>query len=97
MPSERIWKWLRRVVTHHYWCARLNEPIAAQLVKPAVQLPNNDTADAAASEEAVTRPTMRFVPSRASTSRTSRPCIAPGHAWCKRATYANAVRGLLGE
>jgi len=24
---ERIWKWLRRVVTHHHWCATLTESI----------------------------------------------------------------------
>jgi transposase len=28
-PQERIWKWLRRVVTHHHWCATLKEPIEA--------------------------------------------------------------------
>jgi hypothetical protein len=28
-PQERIWKWLRRVVTHHHWCATLTEHIDA--------------------------------------------------------------------
>jgi transposase len=28
-PQERIWKWLRRVVTHHHGCATLHEPIGA--------------------------------------------------------------------
>jgi transposase len=28
-PQERIWKWLRRVVTHNHWFATLNEQIEA--------------------------------------------------------------------
>ena len=28
-PQERIWKWLRRVVTHHHWFAILHEQISA--------------------------------------------------------------------
>ncbi len=28
-PQERIWKWLRRVVTHNHWFATLQEPSAA--------------------------------------------------------------------
>jgi transposase len=28
-PQERIWKWLRRVVTHNHWFATLYEPIEA--------------------------------------------------------------------
>jgi DDE superfamily endonuclease/Winged helix-turn helix len=28
-PQERIWKWLRRVVTHNHWFATLREPIDA--------------------------------------------------------------------
>jgi transposase len=28
-PQERIWKWLRRVVTHHHWFATLREQIEA--------------------------------------------------------------------
>jgi transposase len=28
-PQERIWKWLRRVVTHHYWFATLREQTEA--------------------------------------------------------------------
>ena len=28
-PQERIWKWLRRVMTHHYWFATLHEPVDA--------------------------------------------------------------------
>jgi transposase len=28
-PQERIWKWLRRVVTHHHGCATLHEQVEA--------------------------------------------------------------------
>jgi transposase len=28
-PQERIWKWLRHVVTHHHWFTTLSEPIEA--------------------------------------------------------------------
>jgi transposase len=28
-PPERIWKWWRRVVTHHHWFATLHEPTEA--------------------------------------------------------------------
>jgi transposase len=28
-PQERIWTWLRRVVTHHHWFATLREPVEA--------------------------------------------------------------------
>jgi hypothetical protein len=28
-PQERIWKWWRRVVTHHHWLVPLHEPIEA--------------------------------------------------------------------
>jgi hypothetical protein len=28
-PQERIWKWWRRVVTHHHWCATRTEPMEA--------------------------------------------------------------------
>jgi hypothetical protein len=28
-PQERLWKWLRRIVTHHHWFATLQEEIQA--------------------------------------------------------------------
>src|SRR5215813_12745730 len=52
----------------HYWARRLREHghtvklIAPQFVKPYVKSNKNDPADAEAICEAVTRPTMRFVP-----------------------------------
>jgi transposase len=52
----------------HYWAGRLREHghivklMAPQFVKPYVKSNKNDMADAEAIGEAVTRPTMRFVP-----------------------------------
>jgi transposase len=52
----------------HYWARRFGEHghevrlIAPQFVKAYVKSPKNDTRDAEAICEAVTRPTMRFVP-----------------------------------
>jgi transposase len=52
----------------HYWARRLREHghtvklSAPQVVKPYVKSNKNDPADAEAIWEAVTRPTMRFVP-----------------------------------
>ena len=51
----------------HYWARRFGEHghevrlIAPQFVKAYVKSPKNDTRDAEAIGEAVTRPTMRFV------------------------------------
>jgi transposase len=52
----------------HYWARRFREHghdvrlMAPQFVKAYVKSPKNDTRDAEAICEAVTRPTMRFVP-----------------------------------
>src|SRR5215510_6822052 len=52
----------------HYWARQFDEHghdmrlIAPQYVKAYVKSPKNDTRDAEAICEAVTRPTMRFVP-----------------------------------
>jgi|SRR5882724_7138278 transposase len=52
----------------HYWARRFCghghtvELMAPQVVKPYVKSNKNDMADAEAMGEAVTRPTMRFVP-----------------------------------
>jgi transposase len=55
----------------HYWARRFREHghevklIAPQFVKPFVKSNKNDMRDAEAIAEAVTRPTMRFVPAKA--------------------------------
>ena len=52
----------------HYWARRFREHghevklMAPQFVKPYVKSNKNDTQDAEGISEAVTRPTMRFVP-----------------------------------
>lgn len=54
----------------HYWARRFREHghevklMAPQFVKPYVKSNKNDTRDAEAITEAVTRPTMRFVPTK---------------------------------
>src|SRR5919199_5372753 len=54
----------------HYWARRLREQghmvklMAPQFVKPYVKSNKNDMRDAEAIAEAVTRPTMRFVPTK---------------------------------
>src|SRR5919199_2756592 len=55
----------------HYWARRFREYghevqlMAPQFVKPYVKSNKNDSRDAEAIAEAVTRPTMRFVPTKA--------------------------------
>ena len=55
----------------HYWARRFREHghevklMAPQFVKPYVKANKNDMRDAEAIAEAVTRPTMRFVPIKA--------------------------------
>ena len=55
----------------HYWARRFRayghevQLMASQFVKPYVKSNKNDSRDAEASAEAVTRPTMRFVPIKA--------------------------------
>jgi transposase len=54
----------------HYWARRFREHghevklMAPQFVKPYVKSNKNDSRDAEATAEAVTRPTMRFVPTK---------------------------------
>src|SRR5713101_8059380 len=54
----------------HYWARRFREHghevklMAPQCVKPYVKSNKNDSRDAEAIAEAVTRPTMRFVPTK---------------------------------
>ena len=58
----------KRVGGAHYWARRLREQghevklMAPQFVKPYVKSNKNDMRDAEAIAEAVTRPSMRFVP-----------------------------------
>ena len=67
----------------HYWARRFREHghevklMAPQFVKPYVKSNKNDMRDAEAIAEAVTRPTMRFVPIEGlSSSKISKRCTA---------------------
>lgn len=88
----------------HYWANQLQRVghivklIAPQFVKPYVKTNKNDAADAEAICEAVTRPTMRFVPIK---SREQLAVLALHRArqgFVKaRTAQANQIRGLLAE
>ena len=67
----------------HYWARQLREQghevklMAPQYVKPYVKTNKNDLRDAEAIAEAVTRPSMRFVPIK-NCGATRSPSLAPG-------------------
>jgi transposase len=88
----------------HHWARKLQEfghsvkLMAPQYVKPYVKTNKNDAADAEAICEAVTRPTMRFVPIKnveqqavLSLHRVRQGFVAA------RTAQANQIRGLLAE
>lgn len=88
----------------HYWARKLQAQghtvriIAPQFVKPYVKGNKNDAADAEAICEAVTRPTMRFVPIKNIDQQAvlSLHCVRQGIVKARTA-QANQIRGLLGE
>jgi transposase len=88
----------------HYWARRFREHghdvrlIAPQFVKAYVKSPKNDARDAEAICEAVTRPTMRFVPIK----RVEQQDLQALHRIRERLINArtalvNEIRGLLNE
>jgi transposase len=88
----------------HYWARCFREYghdvrlIAPQLIKAYVKSPKNDARDAEAICEAVTRPTMRFVPIK----RVEQQDLQALHRIRERLMKArtalvNEIRGLLGE
>jgi transposase len=88
----------------HYWARRFREHghdvrlIAPQFVKAYVKSPKNDARDAEAICEAVTRPTMRFVPIK----RVEQQDLQALHRVRERLVKArtalvNEIRGLLHE
>jgi transposase len=88
----------------HYWARRFREHghevrlIAPQFVKAYVKSPKNDARDAEAICEAVTRPTMRFVPIK----RVEQQDLQALHRIRERLITArtalvNEIRGLLNE
>lgn len=88
----------------HYWARKLQGQghtvrlMAPQFVKPYVKTNKNDAADAEAICEAVTRPTMRFVPIK----NTEQQAVLALHRARQglvqsRTAQANQIRGLLAE
>jgi transposase len=88
----------------HSWARRFREHghevklMAPQFVKPYVKSNKNDSRDAAAIAEAVTRPTMRFVPLKG----VDQQDIQALHRVCERlmgerTALVNEVHGLLHE
>ncbi len=88
----------------HYWARKLREQghevklMAPQFVKPYVKANKTDTADAEAICEAVTRPTMRFVPIKSIDQHAVLSLHRARSGFVKsRTAQANQIRGLLGE
>src|SRR5690606_18018350 len=88
----------------HFWAAKLAalghqvKMMAAQFVKPYVKTNKNDSLDAEAICEAVTRPNMRFVPIKSA----EQPSVLSLHTAREafvhaRTAQANQIRGLLLE
>lgn len=88
----------------HFWANKLQELghtvklMAPQFVKPYVKTNKNDAADAEAICEAVTRPTMRFVPIKSSEQLAVLALHRARQGFVKaRTAQANQIRGLLAE
>ena len=69
----------------------------AQYVKPYVKTNKNDYIDAEACAEAVTRPTMRFVPIKTDDQLDLQSLHRVRERWVVRRTVINQIRGLLLE
>lgn len=88
----------------HYWARRFREHghtgklMAPQFVKPYVKSNKHDMADAEAIGEAVTRPTMRFVPIKELTQQDIQALHRVRERLVKaRTALINEIRGLLHE
>jgi transposase len=88
----------------HFWARKLQEMghtvklMAPQFVKPYVKTNKNDAADAEAICEAVTRPTMRFVPIKNAEQQSILSIHRARQGFVKaRTAQANQIRGLLME
>lgn len=88
----------------HYWARKLQafghtvRLMAPQFVKPYVKTNKNDAADAEAICEAVTRPTMRFVPVKHVEQQAVLAVHRVRQGLVKaRTAQANQIRGLLSE
>ena len=88
----------------HYWARRFREHghdvklMAPQFVKPYVKSNKNDTRDAEGISEAVTRPTMRFVPTKELDQQDIQALHRVRERLMKaRTALVNEVHGLLRE
>ncbi len=88
----------------HHWARKLEKLghmvklMAPQFVKPYVKTNKNDVADAEAICEAVSRPTMRFVPVKTGEEQAVLALHRARQGFVKaRTAQANQIRGLLGE
>jgi transposase len=88
----------------HFWARKLQgfghtvKLMAPQFVKPYVKTNKHDAADAEAICEAVTRPTMRFVPIKPVDQQAVLALHRARQGMVKaRTAQANQIRGLLGE
>jgi len=88
----------------HHWARKLQsfghtvKLMAPQFVKPYVKSNKNDAVDAEAICEAVTRPTMRFVPIKNIEQQAALSLHRARQGFVKaRTAQANQIRGLLGE
>jgi transposase len=88
----------------HFWARKLQQMghtvklMAPQFVKPYVKTNKNDAADAEAICEAVTRPSMRFVPIKKGEQQAILSIHRARQGFVKaRTAQANQIRGLLTE
>jgi transposase len=88
----------------HYWARKLEQMghtvklMAPQFVKPYVKTNKNDAADAEAICEAVSRPSMRFVPVKNAEQQAVLSLHRARQGFIKaRTAQANQIRGLLAE
>jgi len=88
----------------HHWARELSrlghevKLIAPQFVKPYVKRSKNDAADAEALCEAMSRPTMRFVPVKSAESQAALMLAGVREQLVRsRARLANAIRGYAAE
>jgi transposase len=88
----------------HYWAREFRKAghevrlMSPQFVKPYVKSNKNDTSDAEAICEAVTRPTMRFVPEKSIEQQDIAALHRVRERLVKsRTALSNEIRGLLGE
>ena len=90
--------------TSHHWARLLQsfghevKLIAAQLVKPYVKRGKNDAADAEALCEAMSRPTMRFVPMKTAEQQAALMLVGLRDRLIRNRTQlSNAIRGYAAE